>query len=397
MPADYETTARALSLSPRLSPPHTPYSSSSSPAPPWARPRNSTSGSPSGFRLGHRPLRSGPYGSGGRGSGLGGPPTTLAGRAAALADAAQQQALVAYQAAMRRFLALGPMQRVAVALGGALAACAGLTMLVYWHRIVASLIPVVKKWRDVRGGWVVMWFAVFMTSFPPIIGYSTASTVAGFVYGFPGAWPIVASACVVGSSMSFLTSRTIFSGYVHRLVGQDPRFVALGQVLRRDGLLMLTMIRFCPLPFSLSNGFLATIPTITPMAFVISTTLSTPKLLVHVWLASKLALLAENGDTMSFGEKLVNYFSMGVAGAIGITVTVLIYRRTMSRAAEIVRSGNAGEDDFEDLEHGLVENDQPSVLGDEDALSLWGPEDEEDAYRDRAYDEIMGKPGGLLG
>ncbi|KAL1889681.1 Tlg2-vesicle protein [Ceratocystis pirilliformis] len=391
MPADYETTARALSLSPRLSPPHTPYSSSSSPAPPWIRPRNSTSGSPSAIRLGQPPIRSS-----GNSSGFHSEPTSFFERATAIFEQARQQALTTYRMALRRFLALDPLQRVMVAVGGVVAACFALVMLVYWHRIIAGLIPVVKKWRDVRGGWVVMWFIVFMTSFPPIIGYSTASTVAGFVYGFPGAWPIVASACVVGSSMSFLTSRTIFSGYVHRLVGQDPRFVALGQVLRRDGLVMLTMIRFCPLPFSLSNGFLATIPTITPTAFVISTALSTPKLLVHVWLASKLALLAENGDSMSFGEKLVNYLSMGIAGVIGITVTVLIYRRTMSRAAEIVRSGNAGEEYIEDIEQGLIENEQTNVLADEDALSLWGADDEEDAYRDRAYADIMGKPGGLL-
>ncbi|KKF94245.1 Golgi apparatus membrane protein tvp38 [Ceratocystis platani] len=365
MPADYETTARALSLSPRLSPPHTPYSSSSSPAPPWIRPRNSTSGSPGAIRLGQPPLRSSD-----NSSGFHSEPMTLFERAMALFEQARQQALTTYRMALRRFLALDPLQRVMVAVGGVVALCFALVMLVYWHRIIAGLIPVVKKWRDVRGGWVVMWFIVFMTSFPPIIGYSTASTVAGFV--------------------------TIFSGYVHRLVGQDPRFVALGQVLRRDGLLMLTMIRFCPLPFSLSNGFLATIPTITPTAFVISTALSTPKLLVHVWLASKLALLAENGDSMSFGEKLVNYLSMGIAGVIGITVTVLIYRRTMSRAAEIVRSGNAGEEYIEDIEQGLIENEQTNVLADEDALSLWGADDEEDAYRDRAYDEIMGKPGGLL-
>lgn len=43
------------------------------------------------------------------------------------------------------------------------------------------------------------------------------------------------------------------------MVGGDRRFVALGQVLRRDGVGVLVMVRLCPLPYSLSNGFLATV------------------------------------------------------------------------------------------------------------------------------------------
>ncbi|KKA30296.1 hypothetical protein TD95_005092 [Thielaviopsis punctulata] len=378
MPADYDTTARALSLSPRRSPsaspsPYSPHNAAA--APPWAH------DSPSSSRLGQRSSRRNPYAAA---------PLAAAGSLWARAHA---YLLVTYTAAYRRFIMLDPLRRVAVAVGGVLALGIGLFAVANMHRIIDTLVPVVKQWRDVRGGWVLVWFMVFVTSFPPVIGFSTASTVAGFVYGFPGAWPIVASACVAGSSLSFLTSRTVFSGYVHRLVGQDPRFVALGQVLRRDGLLMLTMIRFCPLPFSLSNGFLATIPTITPLAFAISTALSTPKLFIHIWLASRLAILAERGDSMSIGERLVNYLSMGLAGVIGVTVTIIIYKRTMQRAEEIVRDGDA--DDDRDVEHGLIENDQANVTNDEDAISLWAvdDEDDEDAYRDRAYDEIMGKPG----
>lgn len=135
--------------------------------------------------------------------------------------------------------------------------------------------PVAKKWRALPGGWLIAFFFIFVTSFPPVILYSTANTVAGFVYGFPLGWPIAASACVIGSLCAFLASRTVLGNYVNRLVGKDARFVALGQVLRKEGLLYLTAIRFCPLPFSLSNGFLATIPSITPMSFAISTALST--------------------------------------------------------------------------------------------------------------------------
>lgn len=165
------------------------------------------------------------------------------------------------------FNSLSPAQRVAVVIGGLVVNVLLILFLVYSHSIFSWLGPISHKWRALPGGWIIAWLICFCCAFPPVIGYSTSLTIAGFVYGFPLGWPIVASATVAGSLTAFMTSRTIFSKYVHRLVGQDHRFIALGQVLRKDGLLMLTAVRFCPLPYSISNGFLATIPSISPWSF----------------------------------------------------------------------------------------------------------------------------------
>lgn len=145
---------------------------------------------------------------------------------------------------------------------------------IYSHRLFDWLAEVRESWRALPAGWLIVFFMVFVTAFPPVFGYSTATTISGFVYGFPWGWPIVAAACTLGSLAAFIAARTILSKRVDRMVGKDPRFVALGQVLRRDGIWYLTGIRFCPLPFSLSNGFLATIPSISPLAFIVSTALS---------------------------------------------------------------------------------------------------------------------------
>lgn len=147
--------------------------------------------------------------------------------------------------------------------------------VLYSKAFFAWLATVSEVWRKLPGGWLIAFLLVCVTSVPPVIGYSTANTITGFVYGFPMGWPIAASACVFGSFVAFVLCRTVLSSHVHKLIGNDHRFVALSQVLRRDGLLYLTGIRFCPLPFSLSNGFLATIPSITPTAFILSTALST--------------------------------------------------------------------------------------------------------------------------
>lgn len=304
---------------------------------------------------------------------------------------------------LKLFYTLTPLQRVLAVL--VLIALNVLLILgmVYSHRIFAALGPVAKGWRALPGGWVLVFLMTCLSAFPPMIGYSTCVTIAGFVYGFPGGWPIVAGATVFGSLAAFLTSRTVFSGYVHSLVGADKRFVALGQVLRRDGLLVLAAIRFCPLPFSLSNGFLATISTITPLRFALATAMATPKLFVHVFIGSRLALLAENGDEMGVGDKVVNYLSMLVGSVVGIALSLFIYRRTMARAKELAREeavengvpidSTDADLNYEDLEEGVLSGNRQrpgeadeAALMDDDDISLWETEGIDGGYRDEDTD-----------
>ncbi|KAL7960500.1 hypothetical protein V8C34DRAFT_276526 [Trichoderma compactum] len=277
--------------------------------------------------------------------------------------------------------------------------CLGWTFIVlsilYSEAFFAWLATVSKSWREIPGGWLIAFMLIFVTSVPPIVGYSTANTIAGFVYGFPMGWPIAASACIIGSLAAFMACRTVLSGHVNKLIGNDHRFVALGQVLRRDGILYLTGIRFCPLPFSLSNGFLATIPSISPLSFVISTALSTPKLLIHIFIGSRLAIIAEQGDAMPLRDKIVNYTGMFIGGAIGAAAGFIIYRRTMARAEELARDEatiNAAEEGiggYEDTDDTLMDpEDAADVMGGDD-VSLWDNQGDDgwgDAYDDDEQD-----------
>ena len=61
----------------------------------------------------------------------------------------------------------------------------GILFLVFNERIFGALVPVAAKWRSLRVGWLIAWAFTFICAFPPIIGYSTSVTVAGFVYGLP--------------------------------------------------------------------------------------------------------------------------------------------------------------------------------------------------------------------
>ncbi|KAL8381746.1 hypothetical protein RB595_005830 [Gaeumannomyces hyphopodioides] len=303
------------------------------------------------------------------------------------------------------FLRLPRIQQAAIVVAAISLPIFSILFLLYSHAIFTWLGPVAKAWRGLPGGWLIIWAMAFASAFPPMIGYSTSMTLAGMVYGFPLGWPIAASATVAGSTAAFMTSRGIFSGYVQSLVGTDKRFVALSQVLRRDGLLVLTGVRFCPLPYSLSNGFLSTIPSIRPWSFALATAFVSPKLLIHVFIGSRLAKLAEEGDTMAFGDKMVNYTGMGLSAVVGGVVGLVVYRRTMARAAELACEERQqqglpfDEDDeggYEDSDAGsgrgrgrdgeqsglmsvLMNPDdaEAAALMDDDDISLWGADDYE--------------------
>ncbi|KAF2217916.1 hypothetical protein CERZMDRAFT_24179, partial [Cercospora zeae-maydis SCOH1-5] len=206
--------------------------------------------------------------------------------------------------------------------------------LVFSERIFHALAPAAKRWREMPAGWLILWIMTFFVSFPPMIGYSTCVTIGGFVFGMPG-WFILASATVVGSTCSFLISRTVLKNFVSRMTEKNTQFAALSLVLKHDGLQLLCLVRLCPLPYSFSNGAISTIPTVTWGNFMLATAIASPKLLLHIFVGRQLGVIAESGDKMSWGTKMVSYTTMAIGIAVGIGTGYLIYFRTKARAAQL--------------------------------------------------------------
>jgi uncharacterized membrane protein YdjX (TVP38/TMEM64 family) len=239
----------------------------------------------------------------------------------------------------RRVLAtiekMTPLQRVLAAAAFVVATVLGILFLVFNEKIFGALEPFAEKWKDTTGGWTILWAITFVAAFPPMIGYSTCATTAGFVYGIWEGWLILATATVVGSTCSLIASRTVLRKYVERWVASDKRFAALTLTLKHDGVKLLCMIRLCPLPYSLSNGAMSTFPTVSPAMYALATTLITPKLFIHVFIGSRLAAIARKGEKMTASDRAVNYASIAIGAVVGAFTGWYIYRKTMARAAEL--------------------------------------------------------------
>ena len=85
----------------------------------------------------------------------------------------------------KQFLRFSPLQRILLVIAGVVLLVLGTLFLVFNERIFGAMAPVAKKWRNLSGGWCILWAATFVVSFPPLIGYSSCVTLAGFVYGVP--------------------------------------------------------------------------------------------------------------------------------------------------------------------------------------------------------------------
>jgi membrane protein DedA with SNARE-associated domain len=205
-------------------------------------------------------------------------------------------------------------------------------------------------------------------------------------------WFIAASATVAGSTLSFVISRSFLKKFVHRLIEKDKRFAALALTLKHDGLKLLIMIRLCPLPYSLSNGAIATFPTVHWFSYALATAIVSPKLMLHIFVGAQIEKLADSGGKMDPKTKALSYISIIIGVVAGVATGWIMYRKTKARARELEAEEREGvrRRSIEDLESEYA--DDPDALEAAEALreaeddislrSGWG----DDEYHDDPSD-----------
>lgn len=176
---------------------------------------------------------------------------------------------------------------------------------------------------------------------------------------------------------------------VHRLIANDKRFAALALTLKHDGLKLLVMIRLCPLPYSLSNGAIATFPTVHWGSFALATAIVSPKLMIHIFIGSQIEKIAESGGKMDPKTRAISYLSILIGAVAGIATGWFMYKKTKERARQLEQEEREGvrRTSIEDLENEYA--DDPDALEAAETLR----EDEDDislrsALVDEYHDEV---------
>lgn len=243
--------------------------------------------------------------------------------------------------AKRKFEALSQLQKL-LAVIGLICGIVFLVVIVILNKkiialnksVLSWLVATAKKRRENWWGWLIPWLGITLLSFPPLIGHGSFVTLAGLMYGVPKGFLIAVTSNTAGALGVFFVCNSFMKGYMSRRIAKDKRFAAFSLVLKHDGLKLLCMIRLCPLPYSFSNGAMATFPTVNWINFTLAPVVVSPMLLFPLFIGSRLGKLAEAEDMKSW-VKGVNYFSILFSFAIGATTGILVYRQTKARAAEL--------------------------------------------------------------
>lgn len=59
----------------------------------------------------------------------------------------------------------------------------GVGLMIMTGRLFLWLGPMAEKWEESKVAVVVLWFAIVLVSFPPLVGWTTLATICGFIFG----------------------------------------------------------------------------------------------------------------------------------------------------------------------------------------------------------------------
>ncbi|ODQ63920.1 hypothetical protein NADFUDRAFT_47706 [Nadsonia fulvescens var. elongata DSM 6958] len=257
-----------------------------------------------------------------------------------------------------------------------IAPIAGILFLVYHKQIFLLLAELAKVLKDMPFflGSIIIIAGVIIVSIPPLIGYSALASLSGMMYGFPGAWPILAVSTIIGSTLSFTVFRYLFLARAIKLAQSSSKFAALTKTLSESGSFkLLIMIRLCPLPYSLSNGALASVPSVSAAKFALATLLTSPKLLMHCFVGDRIARL---GTETVGASKWVDTVGIVITMVIGSITAWVVYQRVEKIEREMGVSEDLETGSYTELNSPRDNNDEVRRLNMMDEFEISSDEEE---------------------
>lgn len=194
-------------------------------------------------------------------------------------------------------------------------------------RIAQFLYDQAKLLSEMRLGWLGLVAAIVFISFPPMIGHTTLVTLCGFAYGMKGFF-IAFAGSVIGSALVFVVLRFLFTQRIRAWSSQNEKWQALEAVVRAKGLPLIILIRVSPFPpWVYANTLFASIEPVKLWQFVVATCFISPKLLLHVFIGSKIASLSDGDQRgrMDTHDKIVNGLLVGGGIVLAILASWVVY------------------------------------------------------------------------
>ncbi|KAI9510423.1 hypothetical protein F5148DRAFT_579763 [Russula earlei] len=277
-----------------------------------------------------------------------------------------------------------------------------LIAIAFWKTQVFQGLDDLSSWlkADKTFGHGVLFFLIFLTTFPPLPLYSTLIVLSGYTYGAWAGAVLSYWAALTGAFVVFVLSRYLFRRLITRWLSNATSVKRVVRAIEKRPQLLF-LIRLAPYPYNVMNCLLGASPTLTLRTYLVCTALSLFKVIIHTALGSSIhsfaryhvqpktshdtAPDAEDGPSPSDGgtdteEENPIGFYFKIAAMI-LALGVFVYIAVVARKAV-----NDELDDDEDV---------PSHT-DEEAVSFLSPsgigrhsEDERDPYVNARTGEPM--------
>ncbi|KAJ3935511.1 MAG: hypothetical protein NXY57DRAFT_989586 [Lentinula lateritia] len=213
-----------------------------------------------------------------------------------------------------------------------------LIAIAFYKAELFSALDELSRWlqADETYGQAVLFFLIFLTTFPPVPLYSTLIILSGYTFG-PWTGAVISYfAALSGALVVFLLSRTLLRETISRWLSSTCTLKrVVGAIEKRPKLLFL--IRLAPYPYNVMNCLLAASPTLTLRTYTICTALSLFKVIIHSSLGASIHSFKDyhmttEGDTHpDSGANTVA--RMWTILGIALCVAIFIYLSYVARKA----------------------------------------------------------------
>ncbi|KAI8384349.1 snare associated Golgi protein-domain-containing protein [Radiomyces spectabilis] len=257
----------------------------------------------------------------------------------------------------------------------------GLFMYAYRRELLEALENLSAAVKSMgAGGYCLIGTLIFLSAFPPMIGYSTFQTLSGFTFGFQYGFPLSYFSALCGAVGCFMLSRHLLKERVQRWMKKHNNLEAVVRAVEKKGFKLFLLIRLSPYPFGLLNVLFAAID-ISLYHFALGTALSLTKIALHVYIGANLTSFAKRvlgeEDEMTDEEKhleTVRYIIVIIGSLLAFVIMIYVY--TIAKRA------------VDEANH--LDNDESvAFLGpdaDDEEWIEWNDDEEEDEDTDRDSD-----------
>lgn len=249
---------------------------------------------------------------------------------------------------LNEYLALPAWQRYMLILLTILFGALAIVLLVCHQRILRHLVEISDELKEQNTTIIVLVGLLFTVAFPPLIGYSLLSTSTGLLYGVSlKGWFILAVGSIAGSTASFALFKNVLHSRAEKLVHMNRRFEAFASIFQENSSYwLLALLRLCPFPYSLTNGAIAGVYGVSLRNFFIANVMTSPKLVLYLFVGSRVRNLGEN---TSLKSHIIDITSIMITFILLTLTAWLLYFKTKQRYDQIKRTEdqNLPEPDFE--------------------------------------------------